>query len=96
MGVRVYIACVLLFTCLHVTVFGKDCVTKDECSCTFDDDGTVIDITSLGNQDNTPRYGTIVNLDLVKKLGKNDIVTSQIFIIYCINQGPKLQYILKV
>lgn len=32
----------------------KRCDTKTECSCTFDD-GTTLDITSLGNKDNTPR-----------------------------------------
>ena len=36
-------------------VLGKDCQKVDQCSCKFDD-GSVVDITSLGNQDNSPRY----------------------------------------
>ena len=33
----------------------KRCVQVDLCSCQFDDDGTTVDITSLGNNDSTPR-----------------------------------------
>ena len=44
-----------VFFALFCGVLGKDCSKVDQCSCKFDD-GTVVDITSLGNQDNSPRY----------------------------------------
>ena len=34
------------------------CELIDMCSCTYDD-GTVLDITSLGNSDNTPRWDNV-------------------------------------
>ena len=52
-----------VFFAIFCGVLGKDCRKVDQCSCQFDD-GTVVDITSLGNQDNSPRYVGI----LVRKL----------------------------
>ncbi|XP_061185561.1 cation-dependent mannose-6-phosphate receptor-like [Saccostrea echinata] len=40
----------------HVAVtFGQSCTYRDQCSCTMDD-GSLIDLSSLGNQDQTPAF----------------------------------------
>ena len=46
-----------LLLCLSVALTSaKDCLMTGQCSCTFDDSGAVIDLSSLGNKDNTPRF----------------------------------------
>ena len=37
-------------------VYSKNCVGRGQCSCMFDTDSSVVDITSLGNNDLTPRF----------------------------------------
>lgn len=36
----------------------KDCTQADQCSCTMTDGSGTVDITSLGNKDNSPRFVT--------------------------------------
>ena len=35
---------------------GKNCDIVDQCACQFDDGSGKVDLTSLGNKDNTPRF----------------------------------------
>ena len=55
--------CVTLTLTLGVCVGTVSCITEckqlDLCSCQFDD-GSKMDLTSLGNTDNTPRYFILV------------------------------------
>ena len=51
--VCVFYITILLFG--SVTVLAKDCLGRDQCSCAFDDDGSLIVLNSLGNSDLTPR-----------------------------------------
>ena len=44
----------LLFL-LWKPIYSKQCLGNDQCSCTFDTDSSVVDLTSLGNRDSTPR-----------------------------------------
>lgn len=52
-------------------VFTKDVITQNlhvctginECKCKFQDDGTVIDLTSLGNKDGSPRFKDVPSKD---------------------------------
>ncbi|XP_053374578.1 uncharacterized protein LOC123530760 [Mercenaria mercenaria] len=51
----------LSFVLYFVAVKSKECNQDPDslCKCTFDD-GSVIDITSLGNSDNTPRFADVL------------------------------------
>ena len=35
--------------------YSKQCNGRDQCACTYDSDSSVVDLTSLGNKDLTPR-----------------------------------------
>ena len=48
-------AIVFVLICAHL-VLSKDCLPSDQCSCTFDDGSGKVELASLGNKDNTPRY----------------------------------------
>ena len=50
------IALVLINLLPPVRCDAVDCLPKDKCSCEFTDGRGIIDITSLGHVDNTPRY----------------------------------------
>lgn len=50
--VKILIVCMVTYV-TYVTC--KDCTLDDECSCSFDDGSGKVDLTSLGNTDNTPR-----------------------------------------
>ncbi|XP_052813708.1 uncharacterized protein LOC128240840 [Mya arenaria] len=56
-GLRWIILAIFVFLLLtnRVSCQTKRCDTVDQCSCKFED-GTVVDLTSLGNTDNTPRF----------------------------------------
>lgn len=41
-------------------VVSKDCLLKDQCSCQFDDGSGTVDITSLGNTDQTPKFKDVL------------------------------------
>ena len=45
----------LLILTLIAQVICKDCLLTNQCKCGFDDGSGSLDITSLGNTDNTPR-----------------------------------------
>jgi hypothetical protein len=54
MGLRVSFLLFCLVT--YVTyITCKDCTLDDECSCSMDDGSGKVDLTSLGNSDNTPK-----------------------------------------
>ena len=59
LNIWVCLQCVIgLGTGTNVTGLGtgtKDCLGQDQCSCQFTDDQSIIDLTSLGNNDETPR-----------------------------------------
>ena len=46
---------VLLMVGARLTM-GKNCETVGQCACQFDDGSGKVDLTSLGNKDNTPRF----------------------------------------
>lgn len=54
----------ILWIVTFVLYFGsvrlKDCNQNSQCKCTYDDGG-VVDLTSLGNTDNTPRFKDILS-----------------------------------
>lgn len=51
--------CLLLWAEQQTLCRSKDCHQNDYCKCTFDD-GTVLDITSLGNTDQSPRFKDVL------------------------------------
>ena len=54
--VEMEIIAILVTVALNVAlVFSKNCDTNDQCSCDFDDGTGKVDLTTLGNIDNTPR-----------------------------------------
>ncbi|XP_060570671.1 uncharacterized protein LOC132728961 [Ruditapes philippinarum] len=54
-------ACVLFL--VPGSVLAKDCLGRDQCSCAFDDDGSLIVLNSLGNSDLTPRFQDVSSSD---------------------------------
>ena len=52
---------VWLFVVLIKVIHCQNCQGRDQCSCVYDSDSSVVDITSLGNNDLTPRFVSIVN-----------------------------------
>ncbi|XP_053374229.1 uncharacterized protein LOC123532604 isoform X2 [Mercenaria mercenaria] len=57
----VFYTCFLLFCPGHV--LARDCLGRDQCSCAFDDDQSLIALNSLGNSDGTPRFQDINSND---------------------------------
>lgn len=57
----VFYTCFLFFSRVHV--LARDCVGRDQCSCVFDDDKSLIAINSLGNTDLTPRFKDVSSND---------------------------------
>ena len=49
------IVCLILVLLAVSVAMGKNCLLIDQCSCKFDDNGSIIDLSSLGNKNNTPR-----------------------------------------
>ncbi|KAL4222528.1 hypothetical protein ACF0H5_018567 [Mactra antiquata] len=55
---------VLVIICMtSPTVSQKDCSLDDECSCTFTDGSGKVDLTSLGNTDDTPKFKDVLFKD---------------------------------
>ena len=46
---------VLLWVLCTRSGYSKQCNGRDQCACTYDSDSSVVDLTSLGNKDLTPR-----------------------------------------
>lgn len=60
---RNYGFCLFLLLCISRSVVSKDCTVDDECSCTFEDGSGKVDLTSLGNTDNTPKFKDVLYKD---------------------------------
>ena len=51
-----FLVTIVFFITLDVSlVLCKDCLLTNQCKCGFDDGSGSVDLTSLGNTDNTPR-----------------------------------------
>ena len=54
---------VLLLMVLLRSGYSKNCLGRDQCSCVYDTDSSVVDLSSLGNKDLTPRYVHDLNIE---------------------------------
>ena len=57
---RTLLWCTVIVACMFAQTNGQPgtrCDSIDLCSCAMTD-GSVVDLTSLGNKDNTPRYAS--------------------------------------
>ncbi|XP_045169768.2 uncharacterized protein LOC123532407 isoform X2 [Mercenaria mercenaria] len=62
-GLDTVMKVILVCLCLVTYVTCKDCTLDDECSCTFDDGSGKVDLTSLGNTDDSPRFQDVLYSD---------------------------------
>ncbi|KAL3831675.1 hypothetical protein ACJMK2_023398 [Sinanodonta woodiana] len=57
-----YIGIIICVSLVYIVRCQNPCVDKSSCKCTFKD-GSVVDLSSLGNTDSTPRFKDVKSID---------------------------------